>query len=58
MINSLTKNIDVFDEIILFDNGSLDKTIDNINNIILNHVYREKFKLFQNNNNINLGYLI
>ena len=52
VINSITKNIEIFDEIILFDNGSSDKTIDNLHKILLNHVSKEKFKVFQNNNNI------
>lgn len=55
VINSITKNIEIFDEIILFDNGSLDKTIDNLNKILSKHFSKEKFKVFQNNYNINLG---
>lgn len=56
VLESLKNCSNVFDEIILFDNGSTDNTLKNtLKYISKNQKKNDEYKLFQNENNINLG---
>ena len=54
-LKSVDSNIDKFEEVIIFDNGSYDKTIENIKKFIGKKKTNSKYKFFINENNINLG---